>query len=100
MSEHPYGWLSIAPPVAAIVLALVTRRILVSLLAGLAVGSLILAGGHPLTAAINLLETQLWQTVIEPDKLRVFAFSMTLSAMIGVIHVAGGMRGLIELLTP
>ncbi len=100
MPEHPYGWLSIAPPVVAIVLAIVTRRVLVSLFAGLAVGALILSGGNPITATINLLETQLWQTVIQPDKLRVFAFSMMLSAMIGVIQVSGGMRGMVELLTP
>ncbi len=100
MPEHPYGWLSIAPPVVAIVLAIVTRRVLVSLFAGLAVGALILSGGNPFTATVNLLETQLWQTVVQPDKLRVFAFSMMLSAMIGVIQISGGMRGLVELLTP
>ncbi len=71
-----------------------------SLFAGLVVGSLILSGGNPITATVNLLETQLWQTVIQPDKLRVFAFSMMLSAMIGVIQVSGGMRGMVELLTP
>jgi len=100
MPEHPYGWLSIAPPVAAIVLAIVTRRILLSLFAGLAVGALILSQGNPFTATVNLLETQLWQTTIQPDKLRVFAFSMMLSAMIGVIQISGGMRGMVELLTP
>ncbi len=100
MPEHPYGWLSIAPPVVAIVLAISTRRVLVSLFAGLAVGALILSGGNLITATVNLLETQLWQTTIQPDKLRVFAFSMMLSAMIGVIQVSGGMRGMIELLTP
>ncbi len=100
MAEHPYGWLSVAPPVVAIVLAIVTRRVLVSLFAGLAVGALILSRGNPLTATVNLLETQLWQTLVQPDKLRVFAFSMMLSAMIGVIQVSGGMRGMVELLTP
>jgi Na+/H+ antiporter NhaC len=100
MPEHPFGWLSIAPPVAAIVLAIVTRRVLFSLFAGLVVGSLILSGGNPITATVNLLETQLWQTAIQPDKLRVFAFSMMLSAMIGVIQVSSGMRGMVELLTP
>jgi Na+/H+ antiporter NhaC len=100
MSEHPYGWLSIAPPVVAIVLAIATRRVLLSLFAGLAMGALITTGGNPLTATIGLLETQLWQTVVQPDKLRVFAFSMMLSAMIGVIQVSGGMRGMVELITP
>lgn len=100
MPEHPYGWWSIAPPVVAIVLAIATRRVLFALFAGLAVGSLILASGNPVTATIDLLENQLWQSTIQPDKLRVYAFSMTLSAMIGVIQVSGGMRGMVNLLTP
>ncbi|MGD9633719.1 MAG: Na+/H+ antiporter NhaC family protein [Pirellulales bacterium] len=100
MVEHPYGWLSIAPPVVAIVLAIATRRVLFALFAGLAVGSLILTGGNPIAATVDLLENQLWQSTIQPDKLRVYAFSMTLSAMIGVIQIGGGMRGMVELLTP
>lgn len=100
MPEHPYGWLSIAPPVVAIVLAIATRRVVLSLFLGLAAGALILAGGNPFTATVNLLETQLWKTLIQPDKLRVFAFSIMLSAMIGVIQVSGGMRGMVEAITP
>jgi len=100
MPEHPYGWWSIAPPVVAIVLAIATRKVLLSLFLGLAVGSLILKGGNPIAATIDLLEDQLWQTTVQPDKLRVYAFSMMLSAMIGVIQVSGGMRGMVQLLTP
>ena len=100
MPEHPYGWLSIAPPLVAVVLAIATRRILASLVAGLAFGAMVTAGGQPVTALIDLFETHLWQTAIDAEKLRVFAFSLLLSAMIGVIQVSGGMRGLVELLTP
>ena len=35
MLEHPYGPLSLVPPVAAIVLAITTRRVVLSLLAGI-----------------------------------------------------------------
>jgi Na+/H+ antiporter NhaC len=100
MTEHPYGWLSIAPPLVAITLAIITRRVLSSLLAGIAVGTLIMAHGDPIRAIKSFFEVQLWQTFIEPDRLRLFSFTLIMGAMIGVIHVSGGMRGLVNLITP
>lgn len=100
MTEHPFGWFSLAPPVVAVVLAIATRRVLVSLLAGLAIGALVTCGGNPINALVDLLEIHLWSTLTDPGKLRVFAFTLLLSAMIGVIQVAGGMRGLVNLITP
>jgi Na+/H+ antiporter NhaC len=100
MPEHPYGWLSLAPPVVAVVLAIATRRVLVSLLAGLAIGALVLSHGNPAVALVDLLETQLWTTLTDPGKLRVFAFTLLLGATIGVIYVSGGMRGMVDVVTP
>ena len=100
MPEHPYGWLSIAPPIVAIALAIVTRRVLISLLAGIAVGALIMAHGDLVSAMVHLLETHLWKSLIEPDRLRLFSFTLIMGAMIGVIHVSGGMRGLVNAITP
>lgn len=100
MPEHPYGWLSIAPPLVAIVLAIITRRVLLSLLAGIVVGALIMSRGDVVVATKHVLETHLWQSLIEPDRLRLFAFTLVMGAMIGVIHLSGGMRGLVNALTP
>jgi Na+/H+ antiporter NhaC len=100
MPPHPYGWLSVAPPLVAIVLAIVTRRVLVSLLAGIAVGALIMAHGDLVETTKHVLETHLWMSLIEPDRLRLFAFTLLMGAMIGVIHVSGGMRGLVNVITP
>ena len=58
--EHPYGLWSLVPPVAAIVLAIITRRAALSLLCGVIIGAFILAGGNPLIAIPQLLETHLW----------------------------------------
>ena len=38
-----YGWLSLVPPVTAIVLALVTRQVYLALFAGILLGTTILA---------------------------------------------------------
>lgn len=97
---HPYGWLSLAPPVVAVVLAIATRRILLSVLIGLAVGALILADGDPTEAAIALCETHLWPTFMDEGKLRLFSFTVSMGAMVGLIHAAGGMLGLVRLMAP
>lgn len=97
---HPYGLLSLAPPVIAVVLAIVTRRILLSVLLGLFAGALLTTGGDVVQAGCDLFEAHLWPTFVEPSKLRLFAFTMAMGATVGLIHAAGGMQGLVGLMTP
>lgn len=100
MSDHPYGWLSLAPPLATVALAIATRRAIESLLAGVFVGALILTGGDPVAAAIDTLETHLWPALIDPFKLRVLGFTLLMGATIGVVNRSGGMHGLVGLVAP
>jgi Na+/H+ antiporter NhaC len=100
MAEHPFGWLSILPPIVAILLAIVTRRVVVSLIAGIYVGALVTCGWNPWLAIRDTWETHLWSTLIDPGKLRVFSFTLFMGALIGVITQAGGMQGLINLVSP
>ncbi len=99
-----YGWWSLVPPVVAITLAIVSRRVVASLLFGAAVGALILkdwsANWNVLTALEDLCETHLWRSLCDPDHLRVFAFTALMGAMIGVIHRSGGMQGVVNALAP
>lgn len=97
---HPYGLLSLAPPVVAVVLAIATRRILLSVLVGLFCGALLTTQGDVLQAFIDLFEAHLWPTFTEPGKLRLFSFTMAMGATVGLIHAAGGMQGLVGLMTP
>ncbi|TWT35463.1 Malate-2H(+)/Na(+)-lactate antiporter [Posidoniimonas corsicana] len=100
MPEHPYGWLSIAPPLATVAVALLTKRVVLSLLLGIVAGALITTHGDPLLALYQVCETQLWATFIDPGKLRVLCFTLLMGAMIGVLNAGGGMRGLVEALAP
>lgn len=100
MTPHPYGWLSLAPPVAAIALAIVTRRAVASLLAGIFVGALITADYNLVTAVHDFFEVHLWPTFVDSDRLRVFSFTVLMGAMIGVITAGGGMQGFVQLLAP
>lgn len=100
MHEHPYGLLSLLPPVAAILLAITTRRVVFSLASGVFLGAWILADGNLWRAIPSVLEDHLWTNLIDPAHLRVFAFTALMGAMVGVIHRSGGMLGLVALLRP
>ena len=100
MDPHPYGLLSLAPSVVAIVLAIATRHVILSMLAGIFVGALITNGANPIGAVGDTLELHLWKSLTQEERLRVFAFTLMMGAMIGVIQRAGGMRGLVDLVSP
>ena len=88
------------PPAVAIGLAMITRRIVLSLLAGVAAGSLILARGNLLVAVPDFFENRLWASLIEADHLRVFVFTTLMGVMVGLVSRSGGMHGLIDLVSP
>jgi Na+/H+ antiporter NhaC len=97
---HPYGALSLLPTIVAIVLAVITRRLITSLLIGIYSGALLTSNFRPLKALAEFWETHLWSTLIDPERLRVFSFTLLMGAMIGVITRTGGMQGLIILVAP
>lgn len=100
MEPHPYGWLSLLPPLVAIALAIVTRKAAVSLLLGILCGALLTTGGDFFQAVYDTCEVHLWPTFSDPGKLRVFSFTLLMGGMIGVICRCGGMQGLIQLISP
>ena len=100
METHPFGLLALTPPILAIVLAIVTRRIVLSLVLGIFAGALVMADGNPLVALGRTWETHLWAVLIDAGKLRMFSFTLLMGAMIGVITRSGGMQGLVKLVSP
>ncbi|MCA9176859.1 MAG: Na+/H+ antiporter NhaC family protein [Planctomycetales bacterium] len=111
MPEHPYGLLSLLPPLMAITLAIATRRVVLSLLLGVWSGALLLVAHHPAAygaAALPWLQVplasvgsacrdHLWPALTREDKLAVYVFTMLMGAMVGVIRRSGGMLGLVNL---
>ena len=126
MEQHPYGWLSLVPPIIAIVLAIVTRRILISLFLAILSGALILTyyqapasteatpdalggflpgvvidGWNALVGGVSdAWNDHLWPTLVDPEKVSVFLFTCLMGAIVGMVNRAAGMRGLLHLLTP
>lgn len=100
MDPHPFGWLSLVPPLAAIILAIATRKTVTSLIVGILVGGIILASGNPITGVWIALSEFIWAKLIEFSKLQVYGFTLLIGAMIGLVSASGGIRGLVNLIVP
>ncbi len=98
--SHPFGIWSLVPPLLAIGLAIATRRVVASLFVGVAAGALIVSSGDLVAATVATFESYLWPALTDADHLRVFAFTLLMGAMVGVIHANGGMRGLVSAIRP
>ncbi len=89
------GWISLLPTVLAIVLAIWSRQVYVSLAAGIWIGYTILEGWNPLAGIATAIE----QTVAvlgDPGNARVILFTLVIGAMIATLEAAGGVRGFVR----
>ncbi len=90
-----YGLLSLLPPLLAIVLALWTRQVFLSLLIGIASGFLILAGGNPLQGTLDTLGG--FVKVFESNyNTEIIIFTLLIGALIALIQRAGGVEGFVS----
>lgn len=93
--EIDYGWLSILPPLVAIGLAILTRQVVVSLLAGVWVGWIILAGGDLLAGTRDTIDAiaavfgEAWQT-------RVILFTLLMGSLLMLMQRSGGIDGFVN----
>ena len=91
MEAVSVGWLSILPPIIAIVLALVTKEVIFSLLLGILSGTLIYSIAAGLNPVIGTVETtfSLMGSRIDVD---ILLFLALLGALVCVMGRAGGVR--------
>ncbi|MQA89258.1 MAG: Na+/H+ antiporter NhaC family protein [Gemmatimonas sp.] len=95
------GWLSIVPPLLAILFALIFREVVVSLFAGIWLGALFMAGLNPLTATLRSLDRFILGGLAnDPDRIAIAMFSLLLGGMVGVMTRSGGTNGIVEALSP
>ena len=87
-------WIVLLPPIVAIGLALWTRQVYLSLLAGLLIGTIILVGGNPILGFRELLD-QLVGVFLEAGNTRVVFFCLLVGGLIALVQVSGGVRGFI-----
>jgi Na+/H+ antiporter NhaC len=99
-------WMSILPPLIAILFALVFREVYSALFAGLLVGTTILhfyAGSNIFTAIFqgifSIADTYILEAMLDKGHLSIIVFSMMIGAMVNLITRNGGMQGVVNLLS-
>lgn len=85
--EH-YGLWGLLPPLLTIILALLTKDVIVSLFAGIFSGTMVLAGGNPFLALTMLTDT-LANSLADGWNIRIFLFCGMLGALVGMLGKTG-----------
>ena len=93
------GWLSILPPLVAIVLALLIRQVVISLFAGIYIGAVILFNYDVLGGIFRVLDHFIVKALSDVSHIQIVLFSMLFGGMVGVISKNGGTVGIANLIT-
>lgn len=90
-----FGWLSILPPLLAIVLAIKTKHVYISLILGIWLGWTIICGWNPLSGIIHTLDI-IVSVFKDESNTRVVLFSALIGAIITFTQYSGGMKGFVN----
>lgn len=88
-------WIVLLPPLVAIGLALWTKEVYLSLLAGLWLGTTIIVGGNPILGLRELVD-QLVAVFEDPSNTRILLFSLLVGGLIALVQASGGVLGFIN----
>jgi hypothetical protein len=94
------AWVSVLPPLIAIVLALVFREVVISLFAGVWLGAFLWTGLDPLAAVLRTVDTFALPALADADHAAIIIFSLLIGGMVGIIGRNGGTHGIVDRLTP
>lgn len=100
--QHLPLWLSILPPLFAIVLALAFKEVLISLFSGVWLGAFIANGLQLKLIPLAFLETvdkYAIGAMLDSGHASIIIFSLMIGGMVAVISRNGGMQGVVNLLT-
>jgi Na+/H+ antiporter NhaC len=96
------SWVSLLPPLLAIALALVTRQIIPSLVAGVWLGAWLVEGLSPagfLTSLLDVVGVYVVDALSDPDHVSIIVFTLMIGGMVGIIRRNGGTDGIVEAVT-
>lgn len=92
------GWVSIIPPLLAILLALLLREVITSLFVGVLTGLLFIKGFSLtglVTALFRFVDTYLINVLSQNSHLSIILFSLLIGGMVSLISANGGMLGFV-----
>lgn len=96
--RHLPGYLSIIPPLFAIILAVLLRQALLALFAGIWGGALFIHGYDPFEALLRTFDTYLPNTLVDSGHAAIVLFTLALGGMVGIISKSGGTQALVDLI--
>jgi len=91
------SWHSILPPIIAIILAIWTKQVILSLFAGIWMGFTLINGFNPLTGFTAGVDG-LIHVFSEAGDTRVIIFTLLIGSLIATIEHSGGVRGFVHFL--
>lgn len=99
-------WLSILPPLVAVVMALSVKEVLSSLFVGILSGAYIMslyAGGDPVgslfSGTMRVVDTYVLGSLNDVGHLKIIVFTMLIGGMVRIITVNGGMQAVVRWLS-
>lgn len=95
-NEVSFGWISILPPLVAIVLAFVTEQVLLSLFLGIFLGATMLNGWNPVSGFLRAIDHYIVGSLADPDSASVIIFLLAIGGMIGLVNKMGGTLAVAE----
>lgn len=97
-------WLSIVPPLVAIILALIFKEVIISLFVGIWSGAFIVNGMRfdpisMVTSLFDVVEKYIIGALSDSGHLSVLLFSLMIGGMVAIISRNGGMAGVVKRLS-
>ena len=91
------GWLSLLPPLLAIVLALVTKEMLLSLFSGIWAGVTVMVSFNPVNGFLRSLDSYIVDTVADSGHVTILLFTFGFGGLVGIIQRNGGLAGIVSI---
>ena len=99
-------WMSILPPLVAIVMALLIKEVISSLFVGILTGTFLMAlyGGASPTSALGggllrVVDTYVVGSLFDADHVMIIVFTLIIGGMVRIITANGGMQGVVNWLS-
>ena len=99
-------WMSILPPLVAIVMALLIKEVISSLFVGVLTGTFLMAyfgGASPASALggglLRVVDTYIVGSLFDADHVRIIVFTLMIGGMVRIITANGGMQGVVNWLS-
>jgi len=91
--------LSIVPPLLAILLALITRQVIVALFSGIWIGVTFIYDYNLLSGFLHTADQYIIAPLKSSENVSILIFTLVLGGMVGVISRSGGTQGIVDYLS-